>query len=335
MEIAKPLTTAEAEVLADCEETISHGLQTFVEVGTALSLIRDNRLYRTDHATFEAYCQDRWQLSRPRAYELMTAATAVSGMPDTDRPANARQAVELARVPEPERADVWQKANENTDGKPTAAAIRDAYAASRPSQPSATAEADGQLGAPGFDGPGVREAEGVGAPEAAEAPREGDGMADGQPVDADSHSADEAPTGSEGPFGVAETAAEVPFDSADADGEEPSSFGSARPAAAGAPTDDQAAGVPVNPADLVSQVLDALVPDDNPHREWQRRFLSDIHAMHRLMRNDVEDVAEKADSQCIEELGRIFAQLDEYRSKVLAALKASLPDNVTQLRRSS
>jgi hypothetical protein len=211
------------------------------------------------------------------------------------------------------------------------------YAASRPSQPSATAEADGQLDAPGFDGPGVREAEGAPTPEAAEAPREGDGMADGQPVDADSHSADEAPTGSAGPVGAAETAAEESLHSAsaDADGEEPSSFGSARPAAAGAPTDDQAAGAPVNPADLVSQVLDALVPDDNPHREWQRRFLSDIHAVHRLLRHDVDVVAAQADSQCIDEMGRVFAQLDEYRSKVLAALKASLPDNVTQLRRSS
>jgi hypothetical protein len=131
------LTAAETDVLADCEETISHGLQTFVEVGTALSLIRDNRLYRASHQTFEAYCQERWQLSRPRAYELMTAAVAVSGMPDTDRPANARQAVELARVPEPQRAEVWQAANDATDGKPTAAAIR---AAATPTSPVAEGE---------------------------------------------------------------------------------------------------------------------------------------------------------------------------------------------------
>jgi hypothetical protein len=85
----------------------------------------------------------------------------------------------------------------------------------------------------------------------------------------------------------------------------------------------------------VTQVLDALVPDENPHREWQRRFLSDIHAVHRLMRHDVDVVAAQADSQCIDEMGRVFAQLDEYRSKVLAALKAGLPDNVTPLRRSS
>jgi hypothetical protein len=328
-DLTRTLTAVEVDYLAECEDRIERGLQTFVEVGTALAMIRDNKLFRADHPTFAEYCEKRWGFTDRRARQIIEAAEIGTMVPVE----NERQARALAGVPEPERADVWQKATESTGGKPTAAAIRDAHAASRPSQPSATAEADGQL-----DGSGatdVREASGVAAPEPAEAPLEGDGKADGQPVDADSHSADEAPTGSEGPFGAAETAAEGPFDSADADGEEPSSFGSARPAAAGAPTDDQAAGAPVNPADLVSQVLDALVPDDNPHREWQRRFLSDIHAMHRLMRNDVEDVAEKADGQCIEELGRIFAQLDEYRSKVLAALKASTPDNVTPLRRSS
>lgn len=163
-EIAKKLTTSEAEVLADCEETISHGLQTFVEVGTALSLIRDNRLYRADHQTFEAYCQDRWQLSRPRAYELMTAAQVVSGMPDTDRPSNARQAVELARVPEPERAEVWARANEATDGKPTAAAVREA---ANPSTPSGDRKADAQPASAHTDGEAPADATSVGAGETA------------------------------------------------------------------------------------------------------------------------------------------------------------------------
>jgi hypothetical protein len=214
-----------------------------------------------------------------------------------------------------------------TDGKK--------YAASRPSQPSATAEADGQLDAGDVDRVAAREAEGVAPPGAAEAPREGDGKADGQPADADSHSAGEAPTGSEEPVGAAETAAGVVTDPADGHGEESPSFGSARPGPAPAPAEDATAGAGVNPSDLVNQVLDLLVPDDNPHRAWQRAFFSDIHALHRVMRNEPEVVAEKADSQCIAELGRALDQLVHYRARVLTALKASLPDNVRQMRRIS
>lgn len=45
----------------------------FVAAGAALSAIRDAKLYRETHATFEGYCQERWGLSRPRAYQLIEA----------------------------------------------------------------------------------------------------------------------------------------------------------------------------------------------------------------------------------------------------------------------
>lgn len=295
-DIAKKLTTAEAEVLADCEETISHGLQTFVEVGTALSLIRDNRLYRADHATFEAYCQERWQLSRPRAYELMTAADVVSGMPDTDRPSNARQAVELARVPEPERAEVWARANEATEGKPTAAAIREAAKPSTPSgdrkadvQPAADATSDseaparaGETAAETLPATGLRSADGVDGDEGREAPRGGSSAADAAP--------------------------------------------------AGAPTGLDTAGAPVIPS-AVQAALDKYAPDPNPHREWQRRYFEAIAGVHRVMRFSPEDVAEKADDECVDELLRVADALADYRLKVVNA--RVLPDNVTPMRRTS
>ena len=120
-----PLTRAEAIALGDCEQRIERGLKTFIEVGSALAAIRDNRLYRATHESFETYCRERWNLSRPRAYELMTAAEVVSAMADTEQPpTNERQARELAKVPEPERAEVWAEAVERTDGKPTAAVVR-------------------------------------------------------------------------------------------------------------------------------------------------------------------------------------------------------------------
>lgn len=134
------LTVAELDCLADCEQRIERGLKTFVEVGTSLATIRDNRLYRAEFGTFEDYCQDRWGFDRTRAQNFITAARTVleisnTGLPTPERESQAR---ELARVPEPERADIWRETVERTDGKPTAAAIRETY--ERTQTPAATPE---------------------------------------------------------------------------------------------------------------------------------------------------------------------------------------------------
>ena len=46
-------------------------MSTFVDVGKALLQIRDSRLYREKHDTFEAYCKERWGMARQTAYQLM------------------------------------------------------------------------------------------------------------------------------------------------------------------------------------------------------------------------------------------------------------------------
>jgi hypothetical protein len=123
------LTATESSALAEHEAVIERGIQTFYEVGTALADIRNRKLYRADHGTFEDYCQQRWQMSRSYAYRMIDAAEvveSVSPMGDI-APSSERQARELARVPEPERAAVWAETVERTDGKPTAAAVRETY----------------------------------------------------------------------------------------------------------------------------------------------------------------------------------------------------------------
>jgi len=121
------LTAFESATLHDCEQVIERGLNTFVEVGTALASIRDSRLYRGTHRTFEDYAVERWNLSRAHAYRMIAAAEVVSPMGDIDPPpTNERQVRELAKVPEPERAEVWRETVERTDGSPTAAAVREA-----------------------------------------------------------------------------------------------------------------------------------------------------------------------------------------------------------------
>lgn len=50
---ALTLADEESRALAAHEATIERGLKTFVEVGGALLAIRNARLYRATHATFE------------------------------------------------------------------------------------------------------------------------------------------------------------------------------------------------------------------------------------------------------------------------------------------
>ena len=54
--LSRRLTAAETDFLSQLEDTIATGLHTFREVGEALGMIRDNRLYRASHPTFEDYC---------------------------------------------------------------------------------------------------------------------------------------------------------------------------------------------------------------------------------------------------------------------------------------
>jgi hypothetical protein len=74
------LTTPERTQLKTCEGRIEKGLATFIEVGTALLEIRDSRLYRETHSTFENYCRDRWQLQRKRAYHFIEAASVINNL---------------------------------------------------------------------------------------------------------------------------------------------------------------------------------------------------------------------------------------------------------------
>jgi hypothetical protein len=129
--------TATTEVLTDTEtlrlgvleRVIERGMQTFVEVGRALAEIRDGRLYRTGHATFEAYCRERWGFSRQHAYRAVDAASIaelVSPTGDTPRPSSERVARELVPLkghPEQMR-EAWAETVAEHGPKPTAKQVR-------------------------------------------------------------------------------------------------------------------------------------------------------------------------------------------------------------------
>lgn len=104
------LTVTETSRLTDLETVIERGLQTFVEVGNALMEIRDSRLYREQHGTFEDYCRERWAISKIHAYRLMGAAQVVTNLESNQLvtlPANEAQARALSKLAPQFQREVW------------------------------------------------------------------------------------------------------------------------------------------------------------------------------------------------------------------------------------
>lgn len=106
------LTKTEQKSLVRCEQVIETGMDTYFQVGQALWDIREGRLYRARYETFEQYCAERWEFSRGRAYQLITAAETAAEMSTiVDTPPRRESHVRpLLNVPKDHRAEVWQAA---------------------------------------------------------------------------------------------------------------------------------------------------------------------------------------------------------------------------------
>lgn len=71
------LNIEESHELKRCEIVIKQGLKTFIEVGEALFIIRDKRLYRNEFKTFEDYCQQKWSMPRRHVNRIIAASETI------------------------------------------------------------------------------------------------------------------------------------------------------------------------------------------------------------------------------------------------------------------
>ena len=82
------LTDEERAELNKQEKTVIKFLPTFqtaaMQIGGALTVINQKRLYRQSHPTFEAYVAERFDLSRPHAYSVMAASQAFNWLVEGD-----------------------------------------------------------------------------------------------------------------------------------------------------------------------------------------------------------------------------------------------------------
>jgi hypothetical protein len=125
------ISVDESKRLIALEQTIKQGLDTFVEVGEALLEIRDSRLYRIEHGTFEEYCKGKWGMSIRHADRLMIGAKAVDAIKQSGPiglvPQAESQARPLTKLRPEDQPKAWQKAVEIAGGEqPTAKQVSQA-----------------------------------------------------------------------------------------------------------------------------------------------------------------------------------------------------------------
>jgi hypothetical protein len=103
-----------------------------VAAAKALAAIRDKKLYRP-HKTLKEFCQRECGFTEQRLYQIISFSKVRAALPEKTQPklSHERQARELAKYPEDERAEILESATRvhSKDGKSASArAISDAAA---------------------------------------------------------------------------------------------------------------------------------------------------------------------------------------------------------------
>ncbi|WP_052672415.1 hypothetical protein [Aliterella atlantica] len=122
------------EELSDDELSDRHRLElrverVFYEAGTALRELRDRKLYRDTHRTFEDYCKNRFGYHRRHCYQLIDAADVVENLCANSAqkksgtsgahilPTNEYQVRPLTKLEPAQQIMIWQQAVESAGGK--------------------------------------------------------------------------------------------------------------------------------------------------------------------------------------------------------------------------
>jgi hypothetical protein len=107
-------------------ERVNAGKKTFIKVGEALKQLRDERLYRNTHDTFEDFCRELWGFDKSYANRLIKAAKVESAVPIGPKPKSEAVCRELGRIEDSvERNSVWALTVARYGESPTAAQVRE------------------------------------------------------------------------------------------------------------------------------------------------------------------------------------------------------------------
>jgi hypothetical protein len=126
----QPLSEEEQQERERLEKQI---VDSFYQAGVALRELRDRKLFRSTHRTFEEYARDILGFSRIRLYQLMGAAQVYENIrenvnaPLTSLPTTEYQCRPLVKLTQEEQVEAWKIAVDLAGEKtPTSAAVRQA-----------------------------------------------------------------------------------------------------------------------------------------------------------------------------------------------------------------
>lgn len=113
--------------LKELEAIVEQGLQTFYEVGKALVEIRDGKLYRETHKTFDDYCRDRWGIARRTVDRYISAAQVLENLRPIGLkiPTKENQVRPLNGLAPELQIEIWQEAVASApNGIPSGALVK-------------------------------------------------------------------------------------------------------------------------------------------------------------------------------------------------------------------
>ena len=116
------LSTIEKTELKELETIIDKNMKAFYGVGSALAKIRDSRLYRDTHSTFEDYCKDKWDMKVNYTHKLIASAEVMDSLCTiVHKPSNEAQTRPLTKLEPEQQQEAWQKVIDTApEGKITA-----------------------------------------------------------------------------------------------------------------------------------------------------------------------------------------------------------------------
>jgi hypothetical protein len=122
LEVIKPLDASEKKLLKENEDIVRANSDAYVAVGLALRAIRDKKLYRGSHSSFDAYCMARFDFGRVYGHRLIMAAGVVEKLKvlpigNTLLPTSESQTRELLKVDESKWPKVMHLAKKRAGDK--------------------------------------------------------------------------------------------------------------------------------------------------------------------------------------------------------------------------
>ena len=129
MESKLAITDDEEKKLFRLEKIIEKGQKHFLEVGNALLIIRNVKLYKSTFETFAEYCKQRWGYGKSYAYYLIGSAKVsqnLSTMVDTATSERQVRSLTTLKSKRKQRL-VWKRAKRKAKGgEPTSEDVEEA-----------------------------------------------------------------------------------------------------------------------------------------------------------------------------------------------------------------